>query len=801
MNKTLRGLGVLLALVVAGAARPAVTDSRYSEQDDGFRIAEKGLDEKAMAGAELWLKATAGTARFSTYVFQQRMGVLIDWFRVLRADQSGDRFQIWGLIHDPGCCTPGSPGCPAKSLDETYGFEWCPGDTELLQHVGKTGYRDPACDFQDPDGRGDKQDPCDLEFGTSTGALGFRKFPNPRFDIEKWRQVNDGRLDTWNGYRRRRPAAPGLAVMVSHLADPSIEPPFLIGMSCAACHVAFNPLKPPKDAAHPEWENLKLLVGNQYIRSSEIMASGMPADSPERQLFSHERPGTVDTSAIPNDLVHNPGTMNAIVSFGSRPHDFPEAVRKWRRAGQCKADVADEWCEPGKRGKCWELCLQGEDVFHILKGGEDSIGAAEAIQRVYFNIGSCSEECWLNHLTDLRQLDRQQRNFGQTPFDIGQCRRDCPGFRAIEDRLGDVVQFFLASAPADLWRARGLKDPTALVAQLDQEFGPGSVARGRRVFVDNCAKCHSSQPDPTSATDFLAVDQAGHRIDGLGSDRLVAASKVGTERCRALHSNHMQGHIWEQYASETYRERPPDPGDPDPTGGGRGYYRVISLINVWAHAPFLHNNAVGPEICGKPSAARDDLGLDNDLYRSPYANGNRNDCVAYDPSVAGRYELYKQSMAELLNPEQRKPKTSLLDDDIRVELGIRTFRGRDIRNLKLSVPAGLPAGQLVSLDFKPLVEDLVLVKTDPAKLQQRLTERLGSAQEARQQARWLGGLRHRILAKALLTKNLRLTPADARVLFKLYDTCTADVENAGHRFGEDLSTADKRALTAFLATL
>jgi hypothetical protein len=33
----------------------------------------------------------------------------------------------------------------AKSADETYGFDWCPGDEELLKFVGKAGYRDPAC--------------------------------------------------------------------------------------------------------------------------------------------------------------------------------------------------------------------------------------------------------------------------------------------------------------------------------------------------------------------------------------------------------------------------------------------------------------------------------------------------------------------------------------------------------------------------------------------------------------------------------------------------------------------------------
>ena len=36
---------------------------------------------------------------------------------------------------------------------------------------------------------------------------------------------------------------------------------------------------------------------------------------------------------------------------------------------------------------------------------------------------------------------------------------------------------------------------------------------------------------------------------------------------------------------------------------------------------------------------------------------------------------------------------------------------------------------------------------------------------------------------------------------KNYETCTQVVENEGHRFGEDLPEADKKALTAFLATL
>ena len=35
----------------------------------------------------------------------------------------------------------------------------------------------------------------------------------------------------------------------------------------------------------------------------------------------------------------------------------------------------------------------------------------------------------------------------------------------------------------------------------------------------------------------------------------------------------------------------------------------------------------------------------------------------------------------------------------------------------------------------------------------------------------------------------------------IFDQCPADIENDGHRFGEDLPDPDKKALIAFLATL
>jgi len=623
MERKQLGRALVLLSWFMGAAAFAeppsgVPANAVAYDESGFRAGAAQLSPSEAAGREIWYKATAGNARFHTYVFQQRLGVLIDWYRVLQSPQREQRFKTWGLINDPSCCTPGSAGCPAKTLEETYGFDWCPGDQELLKYVGKTGYRDPACDFKDapleandPHGPKDqRQSSCDLAFGTSTGAMGLRKFPNPKFNAQRWRTANHGQLGTWQGLDGKLSSDPKRSdAKLSHLSDPSLEPPFLVGMACGACHISFNPANPPKDPAHPAWENLRGAVGNQYTRMSEIMVSGMPSDSVEWQVFTHSRPGTTDTSAVPTDQVNNAGTMNALINIKQRPTFPGELVNKWRAVASCAAGENEQacWCEPGREHKCWRKSLQAETVHHILKDGGDSIGFHEALQRVYINIGSCSEQCWVNHLTDLRQLDPQQRNFGQTPFDIGQCRRDCPNFRAVEDRLPNVAAFLMSSEAysTDLQMARAherkLADPNAhyeyadLVDDLEREFGVGAVARGKTVFAENCARCHSSTTSPLGNNDFRAVSTTtGLRANWMGNDKPTPASEVGTFRCRALHSNHMVGHIWEQYASETYHNRPPDAGIPDPSGGGRGYYRNISLLNLWAIAPFMHNNALGP---------------------------------------------------------------------------------------------------------------------------------------------------------------------------------------------------------------
>ncbi len=444
-----------------------------------------------------------------------------------------------------------------------------------------------------------------------------------------------------------------------------------------------------------------------------------------------------------------------------------------------------------------------ETVFHILKGGEDSVGDLLAVQRVYINIGSCSEQCWLNHLTDLYQVDPEQRNFGQTPFDVGQCRRDCPNFRAVEDRAHDVINFLLSKKAfsTPLWKAKGHEDLDDWVEALESDFGPGAVDRGRLVFAQNCARCHSSQDGPVEARDFHKASQlAGVREDWMGNDQASPASEVGTYGCRSLHSNHMTGHVWEEFASETYRAREPDANADDATGGGRGYYRNVSLVDLWAHAPFMHNNAIGPELCGKPSDPNDEF------YRSPYvdAQGQRladpPECFAYDPSVDGRYGLFLASVDSLLNPDKRVPKITVIDQPIRRAIGPKLWDGENEKliGIEVEVPAGTPAGLYGSFQHKELLRDMVLSVVDSDKLQERMVQRLGPS-EAQMGASEVAGLTKAVLKDP--GQVIGIARDKLPLLSRLYSTCTATVENAGHRFGESLPDDDKRALTAFLATL
>jgi hypothetical protein len=290
------------------------------------------------------------------------------------------------------------------------------------------------------------------------------------------------------------------------------------------------------------------------------------------------------------------------------------------------------------------------------------------------------------------------------------------------------------------------------------------------------------------------------RKDFLSNEKLIPVTEVGTYRSRALHSNHMKGHVWEEYGSETLRAKPQVEDIDEPHDGGRGYYRPISLLSVWAFAPFMHNNAIGPEICGKPADPA------AELYRSPFVlpgtwtrMPSPPACVPFDPSVEGRYRLFKASVEELLNPDKRIPKITLIDQPVVIDGP--SFPGED-RGFELQIPAGIPAAMPGNLRHKELVEDLVLAKTNVQRLKDKYRAR-GAADVDRIASTLQDILKQ--LTAGLVTSPGTVVSQIGRdhlpFLQRMYSNSTADVENDGHTFGRSLSPADKRALMAFLATL
>ena len=818
-------------------------------------------------GQETWYKATAGSGRFHAYFQSQKLGAYPDWGLIFHAEARPTRFKHWGVVNDPSCCTPGK-NCQGKfiryqdgtskevkSLDDTFGWEFCPGDETLLGYVGsRKDYTaaDAACGY-DQLVKGVKtaygvelglsSKSCHLAFGTSAGAVGFRKFPNPRFNPADWTKLN-GNPASWQNYSRRQLGggdfdmsafdAASARGKASRVEDGSVEPPFLIGESCGTCHVGFNPTRPPTDPVEPAWDNILFAIGNIYLRPTDMLAAGTTPGTYQNEVFLHARPGTVDTSAITNDYNNNPGTFNAMINTDQRPGIVASAGTGADFDESGPNAPAERFCESvstfPKLGFEKE-CGGGNGkkrVPHILKGGDDSVGPAAAVQRVYFNIFSCSETCLGNHLDDPRALSGKGSR--QTPFDIAQCTRDCPSVGAVFDRIGDIYSFLLKVRPNDLRDNPSGKAETDAIQAMKDNAGKSIVERGAKIYAQNCARCHSSfpgqsneqvglfangvlvEPDQDTVVKVLLEDlarpQYDTRRDWLGSDvRIpVRLKDLNTNYCRALHTNHMDGHLWHTYGSDTSRsvekyapyaaqdfEFPLEGLSTQKLGGseglfrtlgGRGFYRAISLLNVWAHAPFMHNNAVGADYeVGFPFTK---LTSEVDGFTLPA-----------DPSIKGRLAMFEKSMDALLTaPEQRNGATRkvevsrnpiqinlapALPDSIKSLPGLAEFlKSSDGTPLTLTLPKGLPISILGGIREKKLINDFIHAGSSGATFSDRMKN-----------------------ARAFLAK-FSLADPNAVVQALIageYVNCTDTIEDAGHSFGTTLSAPDKKALIEFMKLL
>jgi hypothetical protein len=288
----------------------------------------------------------------------------------------------------------------------------------------------------------------------------------------------------------------------------------------------------------------------------------------------------------------------------------------------------------------------------VLKDGSDSVGIMGALNRVYINIGLYSEE-WTRHFNPF---------FGGKPItaiQIATAETNSAYWRATEAGTPFMAEFLTAVGQPDaLAKAPGgQKYLTADAATLE---------RGKTIFADTCARCHSSKlPDEaraqlapggctgphyvqcfsrywtyTKSTEFktkmreIVAAPDFLKDNYLSSEARIPVTLLRTNACSPLATNAIRGNIWDNFSSETYKNLPSvgritvqDPFTGArwqyqmPTGGV-GFTRVPSLVSIWSTAPLLVNNRLGP--------------------------------FSDDPSVDGRMKIFEASIEQLLWPEKRE---------------------------------------------------------------------------------------------------------------------------------------------------
>jgi len=565
-------------------------------------------------------------------------------------------------------------------------------------------------------------------YGKPSGVLGFRLFPNPEF--------NDEARKKWNGDRFMKDP--------TYYNDNKLVRPYRVGVACGSCHIAPNPSNPPDDPENPGWENLASAIGNQYINEGKVFACNVEKGGFFYEMLAAQPRGTSDTSRIATDHINNPNAINAIFLLAER-----------ERIAATEKVAGGTLALPGEKEDMWP-------VPHILKDGADSVGVAGATIRVYVNIGMFSEY-WLTRHNRLIGLTPQK------PFEIPYAQKHSVFWRATEERLDNIRKFFEILQPFRLAAAPGGQAYITADASV--------MTRGKEVFAESCAACHSSKQPPPNVDPHSGEGKAWFRTavmapdflenNFLSNDKRYPLTKIETNSARAFATNAKSGHVWDNFSSQTYKELSPvdeleffNPFDethpikfkPKEKNVAPGYYRTPSLVSLWSSAPFLHNNMLGK--------------------------------FTGDPSVAGRLDVFKDAAEKLLWPEKRLNKASIWRTQNDCSLHLRKeFVPKPLQALADKdgyinigpIPKGAPINLIANLE--PDFGQLVVLQAKIAKALLKIHTMNLSSEQATDE-----------LIKAvpeLLTAN----------------KCPDFVEDKGHYFGTDLPDNDKRALIEFLKTL
>ena len=412
------------------------------------------------AGRNNWIVWTGGNDRFWDLISVKSVGTL-DFLKTLSSRPGlpanrNNRWEYLGLINEP-CYQQATGPDP-----ERYGL-WLDKRTA---DCGPDPFEDESKYPGVKIGARGSTVKLGSYYGYGSGIVGLRLFPNPAFDEQAKKRWDPVRYYTDPSYYN----------------DRSLVKPYRVGMSCGFCHVGPNPLKPPQDPNQPKWENLSSFVGAQYFWIDRIFSWEHDQTSFVFQLFHTSRPGSLDTSLVSTDNINNPRTMNAVYSLQARLAMASKWGQERLAGGNLNNKQLNDFVPATDPLAQYFQAPDRVEAPHVLKDGSDSVGPLGALNRVYINIGLFSEE-WLEHFNALVGGKKV------TPIEIAVAEKNSSYWKATENQTVDLALFMLkATNPQRLADAPG----GAAILQKDKALLP----RGKIVFAERCARCHSSKlPD------------------------------------------------------------------------------------------------------------------------------------------------------------------------------------------------------------------------------------------------------------------------------------------------------------------
>ncbi|MDD2660993.1 MAG: hypothetical protein PHY54_15160 [Methylococcales bacterium] len=552
-------------------------------------------------GRNNWIVWTGGNDRFWDQLSRDSVGNL-DFLKTLSNHPSlkysrDNRWKYLGVVNEPCFDKSAGPRADRFGLWLDVRSADCPADP--FENEQKY----PGVRF----GSRGKLMPAGSYYGYATGIVGLRLFPNPDFDEAAAKRWDPKRYYTDPSYYN----------------DKKLVRPYRVGMSCGFCHVGPNPANPPKDPEHPKWENLNSNPGAQYFWVDRIFTLDADPSSFAYQLFHTSHPGALDTSFVSTDYINNPRTMNAIYNLGARMSMALKTGKETLGGGELNNAQLNQYVPPNSPLNGFFKAPDTSFTPRVLKDGSDSVGALGALNRVYVNIGLFSEE-WLQHFIPLvggKEI---------TPFPIATADKNSAYWNATKAQTPDLALFFLATAKPDY-----LKNAPGGEQYLSKD--EKTLKRGKVVFAENCARCHSSKLPEKAFSFFPGNGCSGPGYLGcwnrywswtktgefkkeakkivlskdfldnnfLSTDMRVPVTLLETNACSPLATNALRGNIWDNFSSQSYKDLPsvgkvivhhPLTGKPSEyvmPAGGRGYTRPASLVSIWSSAPFLLNNRLG----------------------------------------------------------------------------------------------------------------------------------------------------------------------------------------------------------------